>query len=360
MVETAASAATDSPTQGAGDAARRFRFCQMRTAFWGGVVTYVVLEATGLCGRLHELTAASSGVFRALLFAAVFGVLFAGVGFYNRRRRRRRIPVAASRADMTARREALIAHLNHEIRTPLNAVTGFAGLIAGTPAESLDVGRCQEYARRILDAGMELERLAENLVAQLASARDDGDAPAQPGFNVAALLGEVRSVLSPVAQARARRLRISLRPGLEHAHLAGSREQLFGLMGNLVQLLLQGCAPGEEVRIVALEPRADGRIALRFVLPDREEAIRHVQRLADALDGLAGGHAWRASRADPLVKLLATRLDLADAELEIEEDPDGDGINLTLLLPCAQDRSPAAAADGGDDAGERGLAALAI
>ncbi len=360
MIETAtADSRMDDPKR----AARRFRFCQMRTAFWGSITTYVILEVTGLCGRLHALAAADPGVFRALLFAAVFGALFAAIAFEGRRRRRRRIRVAAPFAPELANpREVLVAHLNHEIRTPLNAVTGFAGLIASTPAESLDVARCQEYARRIVDAGMELERLAENLIAQLASTRDErsASAPPQPGFNVAALLGEVRSVLSPVAQAGARRLKISLRPGLEHANLAGSREQLFGLMGNLVQLLLQGCAPGEEVRIVALEPRQDGRIALRFVLPEREEASDHVQRLADALDGLAGGHAWRASKADPLVKLLATRLDMADARLEVEEDPDDAGIHLTLLLPGLEAGAPAGV-KGDEKAGaDHRPAALAI
>ncbi|RMF70099.1 MAG: hypothetical protein D6740_08765 [Alphaproteobacteria bacterium] len=323
---------------------KRWSFCQLRAAFWGGTIAYLVAELSGLCGRLRELAAVYPPVFQLLLFVALVGgamvtLLLVSRLMRGRRRLDRQSPaIGAGQTDGAQREQAFVAHLNHELRTPLNAVTGFAGLIASTPPESLDMERCQEYARQILVAGMELERLTADLVGQLALSTARSESPPELGLDLATLLGELHAALAPTAQAASKKLFVSMRSGLENVRIKGGREQLFALLGNLLQLLLNACAPGQAVRIVAFGVEGNDRVALRFILPGDAGVADRLRRLLDTVNGLAGGHAWQASAADPLVKLLATRLDLAGAAL-CREQAEGEGAAIvTLYLPARLDR----------------------
>ena len=342
-------------------------FCQLRTAFWGGTIAYLAAELTGLCGALRAWAVDHPAVFQALLFVALVGGALMAVLLASRLRQGAPRPAAARddgavAVDDAARERAFVAHLNHELRTPLNAVTGFAGLIASTPPGSLDTARCQEYARQILVAGMELERLTADLVGQLAPAADRSGPVPDRGLDLATLLGEIHAALAPTAQAASKKLFVSMRSGLESVRIRGGREQLFALLGNLLQLLLNACAPGQAVRIVAFGMEEGDRVALRFILPGGAAVADHLHRLLETLNGLAGGHAWRASNADPLVKLLATRLDLAGATLR-HERTDGEAARIvTLYLPACTDgrrRSRHRDRSGGLRAGGE-LAALSI
>ncbi len=312
----------------------------MRAAFWGGTTAYLVAELTGLCGALRALVVDHPAVFQVLLFVTLVGAAMLVLLLAARLAQKHRRPCGTAADASTAATDersgqAFVAHLNHELRTPLNAVTGFAGLIASTPPESFDRARCQEYARQILVAGMELERLTADLVGQLASHNTEAGPPPDQGLDLATLLGEIHAALAPTAQAAAKKLFVTMRGGLESMRIKGGREQLFALLGNLLQLLLNVCPPGQAVRIVAFGLEEGDRVALRFILPGGAAVADHLRRLLDTINGLAGGHAWRASNADPLVKLLATRLDLAGATLRHERTEGETATIVTLYLPTA-------------------------
>ncbi len=339
----------------------------LRAAFWGGTTAYLVAELTGVCGILWTLAVDHPAVFQILLFATLVGaamvILPLAARLLRRSRRRRGAAGDATVAMADARSErAFVAHLNHELRTPLNAVTGFAGLIASTPPESLDMARCQEYARQILVAGMELERLTADLVGQLAPHGTGSGRVPDRGLDLATLLGEIHAALAPTAQAASKKLFVNMRSGLESMRIKGGREQLFALLGNLLQLLLNACPPGQAVRIVAFGLEEGDRVALRFILPGGSAVKDRLHRLLDTISELAGGHAWRASGADPLVKLLATRLDLAGATLR-HEQMEGEAASIvTLYLPVVgRGRRHASRADANGRAHDGGqLAALSI
>ncbi len=316
-----------------GDGLRR-----LRGAFWGGAIAYLVAELTGVCGALRTLAVDHPPVFQGLLFMTLVGVamvVWPLVPRLMQKSRSRHEAVADTAAPVADERsgQAFVAHLNHELRTPLNAVTGFAGLIASTPSKSFDMARCQEYARQILVAGMELERLTADLVGQLAPHGSESGSTSDSGLDLAALLGEIHAALAPTAQAAAKKLFVTMRSGLEHMPIKGGREQLFALLGNLLQLLLNACPSGQAVRIVAFGLEEGDRVALRFILPGGAAVEDQLRRLLDTVRSLAGGHAWRASSADPLVKLLATRLDLAGATLRHEQAEGETATIITLYLP---------------------------
>jgi signal transduction histidine kinase len=72
---------------------------------------------------------------------------------------------------------ALVSHFSHSLRTPLNAILGYAQILARDSAEPLSVLQ-KERVERIQQAGWQLAKLIDDLVALARLEADLGGLPA--------------------------------------------------------------------------------------------------------------------------------------------------------------------------------------
>ena len=129
----------------------------------------------------------------------------------------------------------LAAGVAHEIRNPLTAISGFLQLLAPLCAE----GPAARYVRVVGEEIARLERVAGDLLLLSPSRR-----PARGPCDLGDCIRTVAEVVSPRAEARGVRVRLSIAPELPPVAADPERVEqvLLNLMGNAVEAMSgQGC-----------------------------------------------------------------------------------------------------------------------
>ncbi len=249
-----------------------------------------------------------------------------------------------------AAKSRFVATLSHEIRTPLNGLLGTAELLARSPLD-VEQTRMVETMRR--SGGFLLATL--NDVLDAAKIEAGGVSLEAAPFDVAAVLGEVRDLHGPGAEAKGLAMTVETRGDRVWRRGDAHRvaQILHNLVGNAVKfterggvaLTLDATAPGA----IALTVRDDGPGM------DRETARRVFNPYEQADAGVARRHGGTGLG----LSIVRGLVDAMGGDIEIDTAPgQGAAITARLPLPVAAPAAPAAAHPAAG-APRRGLRVLA-
>ncbi len=228
----------------------RFGLQWLRIAMGVAVAGYLAVIAT--TPYWHEQPHLSAGLLGGLIVLP----LYAGVLI-------RKLSDARGAAEAANQAKSLfLANVSHELRTPLNAVIGMGALLRDS---RLDPGQ-REMVTTIGVAARSLLDLIDDILDL--SRIEAGRMPVRvEAFDLAELLGEVRSLVAAQAQARGLRLGLHVAGGTPARVVADRRhlrEILVNLAGNAVKFTEAG---GVSIAI-GPEEAGEGRVGLRFEVSD--------------------------------------------------------------------------------------------
>ena len=176
-------------------------------------------------------------------------------------------------------KSAFLANMSHEIRTPLNAITGMAYLLrrSGLSAEQ------GERLDKLETAGKHLLEII-NAVLDLSKIEAGKFTIEQKPLNIAAVVGNVISMMQSRAQARQLQLLVEVTslPGNLLGDATRLQQALLNYVGNAVKFTESGSVT---VRVQLLDMSADG-VLLRFEVQDTGIGIepRAVAKLFSAFE----------------------------------------------------------------------------
>lgn len=150
--------------------------------------------------------------------------------------------VKAKEAAETANRtkSLFLANMSHELRTPLNAILGYSEMLHEDAAER----HLDEFSgdlEKIIAAGKHLLALINDIL-DLSKIEAGKMELFLEDFDVAEMIKEVASTITPLVEKHANTLQIELGPGLGvmHADLTKVRQSLFNLLSNAAKFTHDG------------------------------------------------------------------------------------------------------------------------
>jgi signal transduction histidine kinase/ActR/RegA family two-component response regulator len=163
-------------------------------------------------------------------------------------------------------KSAFLSSMSHELRTPLNAILGFAQILAADNMPTTPEQKT-EFAGHILKSGRHLLTLI-NEILDLAKVEAGALTLSMEPVGLAEVLGECRSMIEPLAAARA--IRVSF-PDNATAQVEADRTRLKQV---LLNLLSNAVKYNREGGTVVLECAAAGPDRLRLAVVDTGMGLR--------------------------------------------------------------------------------------
>ncbi|WP_169728365.1 ATP-binding protein [Geminicoccus roseus] len=252
----------------------------------------------------------------------------------------RKLEQAIRRAEAANQAKSrFLAVMSHEFRTPLNAVIGLSDLLRQDEADDDRremVGTIRTAAGTILglvDAVLDAAKIEAGRFVVVTKP-----------FDLHALLGVLRGMLEPQAQARGLWLRLVLDPGVP-PHLQGDVAALQQVLANLVANALKFTEQGGvTLRVAKAAALPDGRAGVGFVVEDtgigippelQARIFESFTQAEDTTNRAYGGTGLGLTIAKELVELMGGRLTLASAV--------GEGARFGFVLPLAPAPAPTVA-----------------
>ncbi|WP_027134531.1 hybrid sensor histidine kinase/response regulator [Geminicoccus roseus] len=251
----------------------------------------------------------------------------------------RKLEQAIRRAEAANQAKSrFLAVMSHEFRTPLNAVIGLSDLLRQDEADDDRremVGTIRTAAGTILglvDAVLDAAKIEAGRFVVVTKP-----------FDLHALLGVLRGMLEPQAQARGLWLRLVLDPSVP-PHLSGDVAALQQVLANLVANALKFTEQGGVTLRVARAALPDGRAGVGFVVEDtgigippelQARIFESFTQAEDTTNRAYGGTGLGLTIAKELVELMGGRLTLASTV--------GEGARFGFVLPLAPAPAPTVA-----------------
>lgn len=243
--------------------------------------------------------------------------------------------LAQSLSHKTAEAEAAVqsstmalAAVSHEIRTPLNAMIGFSEMIAEEHYGKIGDERYREYAQDILQSGVHLRTLIDDLL-HLSSRRGGRGELDVEELLVADVCGEVAKEFAMSNPSAAARLVVDVSPaGLS---LVADRRLLYQIVRNLCENAVKFADPDTEIRVEGRETLTD---EVRISVKDRGAGIPK-DKLDAVLKPFAQAGGGDSARRDGVGLGLALVKEFADAHggrIEITSQ-EGVGVTIDVTLP---------------------------
>ena len=246
-------------------------------------------------------------------------------------RKRRRAEAELIRAKEEAERvskfkDRFLSTMSHELRTPLNAVLGFSDLLADKRSGELNE-RQRRYVGHITTGGKHLLKLISDILdlSKIEAGRMELSCE---DLSVANTIGEVISVMRPLAEKRAQTLSSDADRGLSvHADATRFKQILLNLVGNAIKFSPEGGS----IEIAAQQAGREIEVKVRDNgpgIPQEEQkrifdAFYRLRKSGEAAEGTGLGLAITES----LVKLHG-------GSLGLESEP-GRGTCFYFNLPAA-------------------------
>jgi signal transduction histidine kinase/CheY-like chemotaxis protein len=180
--------------------------------------------------------------------------------------RQRTAELAAARDEAVQASQAkstFLASMSHELRTPLNAIIGYSEMLL-EEAESLGAGAFQADLSKIRGAGRHLLSLINDILdlSKIEAGKMD---VFLEGFEVAAMLADVRGVVEPLMEKNGNAFETRAGPdlGTMRSDQVKVRQTLFNLLSNAAKFTKDG-----RVTLTARRLRRDGADWLEFKVAD--------------------------------------------------------------------------------------------
>lgn len=222
------------------------------------------------------------------------------------------------------RMSGLVAEAAHEVRTPLASLRAQAELAA----EETDPERLRDRVGRIHQRAVQASQLVSQLLmdATVSHRLDVGDARPIP---IRAVLDEVIQRLDP---ARARRVGLTVDPGVSGAELFGDRVVLREMLRNVIDNALDYSDGAVEL---AAEPRGED---IRFAIADRGPGIADTEKEA-VFERFRRGPAAEGRVGSGLGLAIVRRAAQSYGGTVSLHDRDGGGLVVEIVLPARVGRS---------------------
>jgi two-component system sensor histidine kinase RpfC len=243
----------------------------------------------------------------------------------------RKLEQAIRRAeDANQAKSRFLAVMSHEFRTPLNAVIGLSDLLR---QDERDDDRREMLGTVRTAAGTILSLV--DAVLDAAKIEAGKFTLVHKPFDLHGLLGVLRGMLEPQAQARGLWLRLVLDPKVP-PHLLGDMAALQQVLTNLVANALKFTETGGVTLRVRRAALADGGSGIGFVVEDtgigipaevQARIFESFTQAEDTTNRVHGGTGLGLTIAKELVELMGGRLALASAP--------GQGASFGFALPLA-------------------------
>jgi signal transduction histidine kinase len=232
---------------------------------------------------------------------------------------------------LNALKDRFLSHLSHEFRTPLNAAYALSRLLLGRADGPLT--REQEVQVRFIhDAAAELLEMVNDLLdlAKIEAGRMDAR-PAR--FDLDELLGALRGMFRPLADAAGLRLRIDPPPP-EAATLLTDRGKLAQILRNLLSNAVKYTPKGE----VRMTTRFDGGFVV-FSVSDTGVGIAEDELESIFEDFVQSGRRRPEAQGTGLGLPLARRLTALLGGTIRAESREGAGSTFEVRIPARSDPS---------------------
>lgn len=321
--------------------------------FVASVLFFVLLEISGACDLLLEMTRTTPAVFHLLVFAASGGFGLLLLAWLHRRRmvhharrqardHRRKERVRASIARAEAGCRASIASLGHDLRTPLNAIIGYSEIIAD---DELILGMPEayrEYARHISRAGHDLSHMVQDLLNSLQEFQALATREIRP-VCLYDTLDRMAERMRALIQARDVRLAISSSCKGEDGTVASHPLLMATMLDGFTRFLMRLAAPKSSI-MMHIEPTGDLTVGLRVRLRPGRTAQEQIEQWRVIGDLSHEDDGWTSRPADPALHALRGGLLLCQASLEGPVTTPRGELEFRLFLPRWKGKREAAAA----------------
>ncbi len=194
----------------------------------------------------------------------VLGVFAAARDVTERKRIEEEVVKAKEAAETANKTKSLfLANMSHELRTPLNAILGYSEMLQEEAADR----QLDEFSgdlEKIIAAGKHLLALINDIL-DLSKIEAGKMELFLEDFDVAKMINEIASTISPLVEKNANTLQIELGPGLGvmHADQTKVRQSLFNLLSNAAKFTHEGL-----VTLDARRQRMDGSEWIVFRMSD--------------------------------------------------------------------------------------------
>lgn len=299
------------------------------------VVLAGTMLAAGLCwlrvGRLFRA--------QAIDLAAAHQTLAAHAGELEQRiaERTRDLETAKQAAESADRtKSAFLAQMSHEIRTPLNGVLGMADALANT---RLEPGQAQ-MVDVIRDSGTTLLALLNDVLdlAKIEAGRVELECI---DYSVTDIVRSAEAVFAARAAEKAIALCVELEPEAAvwcRGDPTRVRQVLYNLLSNAVKFTQSGTVTIK----VSAQPRADGRIRVRYAVHDTGIGIEQevLDRLFNRFTQADARTTRRFGGTGLGLAISAELADLMDGDITVSSAV-GQGSVFTFELDCQRGEAPA-------------------
>ncbi len=235
-----------------------------------------------------------------------------------------------------------VANVSHELKTPLTALVGFIETLQG-PARDDPEAR-ERFLAIMQGQATRMRRIVEDLLS-LSRIEAEEHNPPTAAVELEEMLRSVVEALERVAAEREMRIAVDCPSGLPP--VAGDRDQLAQVFGNLLENAIKYSRPGTPVEITVRATAAAGRTPEQLAVEVRDygEGIpsEHLPRLTERfyrVDAARSRNLGGTGLGLAIVKHIVSRHRGSLAIRSVE----GQGSSFTVTLPVAAPRPETSAA----------------